>query len=211
MIVEVKYISETEWIALGSPAWGYTTARIRQYERGTLPHNEILLEYYRAAILFTKLTKTMNWWEETDEHRLELCRKEIQHFKKIHNLSKGDLAEIDQLAYNAEYSRKELVKRLTHLAREILEIKRKTDKTVTLDSISKIPANKTPRLEFARPVNREIDEPEDAANEKQDATIESVSPFACSTHQNYQGLRKPRSGCLGCIRFYSHNKQQKNS
>lgn len=211
MIVEVKYVSEVEWIAMGSPPWGYTTARIRQYERGTLPYKEILLEYYRAAILFTKLAKTMNWWEETDEHRLSLCRKEIEHFKKINNLSKGDLAEIDQLAYHAEYSRKELVKSLTHLAREILEIKRATDKKINLDTIAKIPANRIPRLEFAKPVNRSIDEEIDTEKQEEDASIKSVSPFACSTHQNYQGLRKPRSGCLGCIRFYNHNKQQKNS
>lgn len=209
MIFEVKYISEEEWIAIGSPLWGYTTARIRQYEKNTLPYKEVLLEYYRVAILFTKLTKTINWWEETDEYRLELCRKEIQNFKKIHNLSRGDLADIDQLAYDAEYSRKELVKRLTHLAREILEVKRKIDKSATLDSISKIPANRVPRLEFARPINHSIDE--EANDQQQDVKIESVSPFACSTHQNYQGLRKPRSGCLGCIRFYNHNKQQKNS
>lgn len=210
MIVEVKYVSEAEWIALGSPSWGYTTARIRQYERGTLAYKEVLLEYYRAAILFNKLTKTMNWWEETDEHRLELCRKEIDNFRRVHNLSKGDLGEVDQLIYNAEYSRKELVKSLTHLAREILEVKRKTDKTVTLDSLSKIPANRTPKLEFARPINHSIEEI-DGEEKQEDASIQSVSPFACSTHQNYQGLRKPRSGCLGCIRFYNHNKEQKRS
>lgn len=217
MIVEVKYISEEEWIALGSPAWGYTTARIRQYERDTLAYKEIMLEYYRAAILFTKLAKTMNWWEETDEHRLSLCKKEIEHFKKMNGLTKGDLAEVDQLAYHAEYSRKELVKGLTHLARDIFDIKKKAEKDpeknkkITLDSIAKIPANKTPRLEFARPVSRETDLEVDEEQDAKDTTIQSVSPFACSTHQNYQGLRKPRSGCLGCIRFYSHNKQQKNS
>lgn len=221
MIFEVKYISEEEWVALGKPAWGYTTARIRQYERDTLPFKEIMLEYYRAAVLFTKLAKTMNWWEETDEYRLSLCRKEIEHFKKANNLTKGDLAEIDEIAYHAEYSRKQLVKNLTHLARDIFEIKKKAEKDpnkkITLDSIAKIPANRIPKLEYAKPVNREMVEIDNDGQEENqenqesgDTAIEIISPFACSTHQNYKGLRKPRSGCLGCIRFYSYNKQQKN-
>lgn len=203
---ETKYITEEEWIALGKPAWNYTTAKIKQFKRNTLAYKETQIEYYRAAILYLKLTNKINWWSEVDEDRLNLCRKELAKFKATHKLSKGDIAEINEIVYNHDYSRKSMVTQLTAIAKDVLEIKQGLEKdsakkkALNLHDIAKIPSNSEPKLEFVKVENTEQ---QTTAATTVDAV--SISPFACDKHPKYSGMRKPRSGCYGCIKFYNEN------
>jgi hypothetical protein len=199
----LEYISEEKWIELGKPPWGFTTARIKQYSKDSLAYKEIYIEYLRNAILFLKLTNTIGWWSEVDEDNLNRCRKEIAKFKLVNGLSKGDMAEINDLIYHSDYSRKTLVKQLIKESKEILEIKQELEKDkekrklLTLDNIAKIPSNIAPKLEF-------VVLPESLVVE-QEITTASISPFSCDKHPLYSGMRKPRSGCLSCIRYYNEN------
>lgn len=204
---ETKYITEEEWIALGRPAWNYTTAKIKQFERGTLAYKETQLEYYRAAILYLKLTNKINWWNEVDEARLNLCRKELAKFKEQHKLSKGDIAEINEIVYNHDYSRKSMVTQLTTIAKDVLEIKIELEKDsakkklLNLQDIANIPSNSDPKLEFVKLENTE----QEQVAATTIVNVANISPYACDKHPKYSGMRKPRSGCYGCIKFYNEN------
>lgn len=198
----LKYITEKDWIALGCPPWGFTTARKAQFEKGTIPYLEILLEYHEKAITLLKLTNTIEWWSVVDEYKLEDCKKELKKFKEDNSLSKGDMAELYDIIYHNDYSRKSIISGLNKVARDLALLK-----NVNFQELVKIPVNVPPKLNF---VKLKTDNSEQEINEILATVLENpkiMSPNACEEHPNYRGLRKPRNGCIGCIRFHASNEK----
>ncbi len=199
---KLQYISVEDYVKLGETATGYTTARIAKYERGSQDFYETLLEYYRAAIKYMKLTKVIGWYEETNVKKLDLCRQEIAEFRKVNNITNGDLGRIIQLIHYYEGDRKSLIKKTNEIAGMVLPFRKMKDGKATLANVANIPSNARPTLKYVK--ETVIDEEESVEDILKDALKVN---HGCSTHENYKGLRIPRNGCDSCMSLYEYNKK----
>lgn len=204
-IPEVQFVTEEEFIALGEPKWGYTTARIRQWKNRVDGYFEVYLEYVRAAILWSKLAKTIEWYSETSEGKLKKCRLEIEDFRKAQGLTKHDFWEVIALSHNFGHSRKKMLKELRTIAKIVVENRRKVlddekeKNKVNFREVAKIPPNVRPALSHVVIHVPAVDL--EAADSPQ-----MTNEHACPEHLTYRGLRKPRNMCPTCMYFYKHNK-----
>lgn len=205
--LEPIFVTPEEYEKLGKPPFGYTTARINKFKKGERPpeYYNILLEYYRAAIKLCKLHKTIRWYEWLNDNDLDLCKKELEAFRVENNLTHGDMSQVIQIEYYCEYSRKKLVARLTEIARFV-----HVDKSISFNKFANIPSNVRPKLKYVQDVAIDETEENDEQGEESVADILQsalkLSPHACSKHEAYRGLRKPRNGCEQCQGFYDYNK-----
>lgn len=223
--VETKYVTEEEWERLGRPPTyeGYTTNRLRQWKYKTKAHHEVILEFYRAAIQYSKLAKTIGWYVETDESKLALCKKEIEAWRKRIGIAFHEMGDVIDICYHAEHKRKRMVKQLRARAIDVLETRRADlkarineepeneellieQKSLTLNSVAQVPANLRPRLEFVKIVN--VGGEDDVLGAIADATGNPLllSEHACTDHPTYRGLRKARNNCPNCFEYWKYNK-----
>jgi len=202
------FVTPEEYETLGKPKFGYTTARINKFPRGVRSEEyyDILLEYCRAAIKHSKLTKTIGWYEVVDDYRVNLCIKELEAFRVDNNLTQGDIGQILQLEYHFEYNRKKLTAHLIEVARLALEIKKKNDPKLTVNKLADVPPNVRPVLKYVEDAVNVEEEPEKSVADILNEAIK-VGPNACAEHPNYRGLRIPRNGCKKCMSFYELNKK----
>ena len=225
--VEIKYVTETEWDDLGRPQVyeGYTTNRLQQWKYKTRAYYEVRLEFFRAAIQFIRLSKAIDWYKEVDEKKLELCRQELKSWRKRIGISHHEMSEVISIAYDAEYKRKRVIKKLRSLAIDILD-SRKEDlaarlradpdnkelliekKSLTLNSVAQVPANIRPRLLFVKV--QDVTSDDDILGALADASgnPQLLSEHACAEHPTYRGLRKARNGCPNCFEYWHYNKQR---
>jgi hypothetical protein len=223
--VEVKYVTEDEWEELGRPPIyeGYSTNRTVQWKYKTKAYREVELEFHRAAIQYSKLAKTIGWYSETDEHKLELCKKEIVAWRKRIGISHHEMGNVIDIAYNCFHKRKKMVKQLRAKAIDILQT-RKDDlkaqlaadpeneellieqKSLTLNSVAQVPANIRPVLEFVKLAQTTGED--DVLGALADLTGNPLllSEHACTDHPTYRGLRKARNGCPNCLEYWKYNK-----
>jgi hypothetical protein len=216
-ISSLEFVTPEAFEELGRPRWGYTTARIKQWKNKTTGYFEVKLEYQRAAIVWSRLSATMNWYGSTDEKHLALCRKEISAFKETYNLTEHDFFEVIEIAHAHGHKRKALLKSLKDTAKVVLENRRNAVETqkekdaILFREVIKIPPNIKPILKFIKPSLSSIEDDIKGAvadlvgNTDGDAVI---SEHACPDHINYRGLRKPRNYCPTCLYFYKWNKKQ---
>ncbi len=215
------FVTPEEYEKLGKPQFGYTTARINKFNGiHSEEYYDVLLEYYRAAIKYTRLTKMIGWYEIVDEHRLALCRKELEAFRTDNKLTIGDISEILQIVYWFEHNRKKLTSRLIEVARLAFEIKKTKDSKLTVAKLANVPANIRPVLKYVQHVAATIeDEPEVETVEQSVADILSevindapkkkviAVKGGCEEHPTYRGLRINRNGCKVCSKLYERNKK----
>jgi hypothetical protein len=215
----LQYVAWDKFIELGSPKWGYTTASIKQHKPRTPEYYEVLLHYHRCAILYSKLTRTIEWYETTNESKLDSCRKEIAEFCSTNNLTSHDLGEIISICYNAQHNRKLLIKQLNNIAKIVLENRKNVElkkpekdrQTFHIREIANIPQNIRPSLKFVKINDNSDVNIEDIVNEALAEFTDNPSKrkqHACTEHLFYKGLRKPRNGCSLCTEYWKWNKQQ---
>lgn len=204
-----KYITEKEWIELGKPPTytGITTNRLLQWKYKTKAYYEVLLEIYRAAISYAKLTKTIGWHSETDEKKLNKCRLEIEDWRISNNISYHELFEVVEVAYTYEYNRKALIKACKNIASIVWEgLPSKEKKQISIEDVAKIPSNDKIELKYVVPTPQE--EIMDILSELTSNPTLSATR-ACNLHPSYKGLRKKRAEkCVQCDAFYSFNKEK---
>jgi len=213
-ISSLEFVTPEAFEELGRPRWGYTTARIKQWKNRTTGYFEVLLEYQRAAIRWSRLASTMNWYSSTDEKHLALCRKEMANFKETHNLTEHDFFEVIEISHRHGHKRKKMLRVLKEVAKIVLENRRDAVKTkkekeaILFREVIKIPPNVKPQLRFIKPTLSSIED--DIKGAIADITgndNQVISEHACPDHLNYKGLRKPRNHCPTCFYFYTHNKK----
>lgn len=212
-VFELQFVTQEAFEQLGCPKWGYTTARIKQWKNKTSGYWEVMLEYHRAAILWSKLAKTIEWYSTVDERKLDLCRKEIEAFKEVNSLTTHDFFEVINIAHHFNHSRKAMVKKLRELAKIVLENRRravedeKEKEKILFREVARIPPNVPPVLKYVKLQTVTIDgEVREAIADLTD-NPQVQNEHACPEHLNYRGLRKPRNGCPTCLYFYQHNKK----
>lgn len=210
---EQKFVTPEQFEELGRPRWGYTTARIRQWKNKTAGYFEVLLEYERAAILWSRLVRAIEWYSTVDEYKLSLCRKEIKHFREVNNLTEHDLNEVIAIAHRHIHKRKKMLKALKETAKVVLENrKRKAEteeerKAINYREVVRIPPNVRPTLKYVKVDESSIEDDVKGAVSELTGNPQVISEHACPDHINYQGLRKPRNYCPTCLYFYKHNKK----
>jgi len=195
----LRYITEEEWFEMGSPSWGYTTARSKQWKYKTEGYWEAIKDYHVAAIKFVKLARHIRWYSSTDEAHLNKCRQEIARFRKDNNLTEHDFREVLDIVYRGNYRRRTIINML-------LTVKGATRKD--------IPKNVTPTTYY-------VDFHESLTIDNGDIFDMAVSEalgetkvdkannnkMTCSEHPNNKGLRRPRNGCPTCLKIYEINKK----
>lgn len=212
--VEIKYVTEEEWEELGRPATykGYTTDRLKQWKYKTKAYFEVMLELHRAAVQYSKLTKTIGWYDETDEAKLNLCRKEIEAWRKAAGISFHEMSHVVDICYHAEHKRKKLLSGLRNVALIVLDNRKQdadeNDKTLTLNGVAQAPPNIRPNLKFVKLEQYSGDDEILGALADATGNAKLLSEHACSEHPQYRGLRKPRNGCPNCMEFYLYNKKR---
>lgn len=117
----LKYIEEDEWIALGRPKFGFTTAKLAQWVYRTKGYYEVLLNYHKQALNYLKLTSAIRWYDEVNDERLSLCRQEIKLWRNLNKITEHDLRYIIEICYNCEYLRKRVIRELNQVARAVFE------------------------------------------------------------------------------------------
>jgi hypothetical protein len=212
-IFRLQYVSPEAYLELGEPAFGYTTARIKQYNNKCHGYYEIYLEYVRAAILWSKLAKTIDWYTNLSEHHLSLCRREIEDFRVANGLTKHDFWEVIAISHRFGHSRKKMVKELRSLAKIVLEYRRdkiedeKEKEKVLFREVAKIPKNIPPVLNHVVIQTVTVEGEVRSAIADLTDNPQVQNEHACPEHLNYRGLRKPRNGCPTCFYFWKHNKK----
>lgn len=213
--VEVQYVTEDEWVALGRPqVWeGYTTNRLAQWKYKTKAYYEVLLELHRAAIQYVKLANTIDWFKSVDEKHLALCRKEIEAWRKSVGVSHHEMFIVVSIAYDCEYKRKKLLKALRQIAIIVQENRKEevSDKDaaeLTLNAVAKAPPNIRPNLRFVKMEQYDINDEIMGALADVTGHVALISEHACHEHPLNRGLRKPRNGCVNCMEYYLYNKSK---
>ena len=211
--VEVQYVTEDEWVELGRPqVWeGYTTNRLAQWKYKTKAYYEVLLELHRAAIQYVKLARTIDWYKSSDEQHLELCRKEIEAWRKSVGVSHHEMFNVVDIAYECEYKRKKLLKALRQIAIIVQENRKeeasdKDAKELTLNAVAQAPPNIRPNLRFVKIEQYDINDEIMGALADVTGHVALISEHACHEHPLNRGLRKPRNGCVNCMEYYLYNK-----
>lgn len=210
-----RFVSDEEYVALGSPQFTHTTCRIRQWTNKTERYYEVLLEYHRAAILWSKLLKAINWYSVMSDREMALCKKEIEDFRINNGLTIHDMAEVIQISHSNKHNRKVLIRELRKVAGYVMEYRKKNaetikeEKAITLKSVSDVPPNVRPTLNHVV-VAKAISLEEDVRGAIADLTgnAQVLSELACIDHPLNKGLRKPRNGCFICMEFYLANKEK---
>ncbi len=215
VIAQREYVTHEKFVELGYPQWGYTTAKIHQWKNKTAGYFEVLLDYHRAAILWSRLARTIDWYTSTSESHLSLCRREITAFREEHDLTVHDFNEVISISYNYGHKRKKMLKKLKELAKIVLENRRRNceteaeKKAILFREVAKIPPNVRPALQFIKPSAESIEAEVRGAIADLTGDRQVLSEHACPDHINYRGLRRPRNGCPTCLYFYQYNKRNK--
>jgi hypothetical protein len=188
----LTYVTPEEFEKLGSPKFGYTTARTASFGKSRpAEYYDVLAEYYRMAIKRVKLTQTIGWYGYLNPYNLDLCKKELENFRIENKLTVGDINEITQISHFYEHDRRKLVARLNEVVR--MGTKKTAD----------IPVNVRPTLKYVQEVIVE----EDVVSEKSVTDIlKDELTHGCVEHIGYRGLRIPRNGCKKCMSLYDYNK-----
>lgn len=209
-IFNLEFVSPEKFEELGRPKWGFTTARIKQWKNKTAGYWEVLLEYHRAAILWSKLAKAISWYSTVDEQKLELCRQEVEEFKKDNELTYHDFFEVISIAHEHNQSRKSMIKKLRELAKIVVDNRRRDSdekEEILFREVARIPPNVSPVLKHVKLQTTTIDGEVRGVIADLTDNPQVQNEHACPEHLNYKGLRKPRNGCPTCIYFYQHNKK----
>lgn len=209
----LQFVTPEVYLELGEPNFGYTTARIAQYTNKCHGYYEIYLEYVRAAILWSKLARTIEWYTSLDESHLAKCRKEIEDFKEQHGLTKHDFWEVVFISHRFGHSRKKMVKELRQVAKIVLDYRRakvedeKEKESILFREVAKIPPNIPPVLNHVQLRTVTIEGEVRSALADLTDNPQVQNEHACPEHLNYRGLRRPRNNCPTCLYFYKHNKK----
>lgn len=202
----LKYVTTEEFEKLGKPKFGYTTARIAQFEKDTKEWEDVFCEYIIEAIKFVKL----NWylegydWEGNIDEKLNSAKLEIAEFRRRENLSVGDFYWVEQIAYEENYSRNALIGRIKrHNSKAIIPPKQKYN--------CKYLKWAAPPVEIEEVNEEELSLGDIVDNLFEGKPIKKAIPKikgGCEKHPEFKGLRLRTSNkCQGCIDFYNKNKK----
>lgn len=192
---QLKYITEEEFIKLGRPKFGYTIARIGQFEKHSPAWYKVFVEYLVIAIKYSKLywyLEAYDWVGDIDK-KIKDTLLEIEEFRKQNSINYHDFRWVEQLAYEEEYSRNNLIARIKKI-----------------NSSTKIPPKERPIFKYIKwPTTPQIPQQEEQTldviiNELFDKPAKQAA--GCPQHPEFRGLRLRKTNtCQGCINFYNQN------